>query len=75
LEIRKFVLRNFNNGLIYINIRFLNKCKMQLVKINKELKNLSNSKLKFNKIPKKISYFKIIIILTFIKFVNNFLKH
>jgi hypothetical protein len=75
LEIRKFVLINFNNGLIYINIRFLNKCKMQLVKINKELKNLSNSKLKFNKIPKKINYFKIIMILTFIKFVNNFLKH
>ncbi len=48
---------------------------MQLVKINKELKNLSNSKLKFNKIPKKINYFKIIMILTFIKFVNNFLKH
>ncbi len=75
MEIRKFVLINFNNGLIYINIRFLNKCKMQLVKINKELKNLSNSKLKFNKIPKKINYFKIIMILTFIKFVNNFLKH
>jgi hypothetical protein len=74
MEIRIFVLRNFNNGLMYFNTRFMNKCKMQLVKINKELKNLSNSKLKFNKIPKQIKYFKIIMMLIYIKFVNNFLK-